>query len=242
MFLRYPFEKMKKIIPLTAFTLLATLACPVACKSQLLSKGSYSIAAICRDGIVIAADTRGASYYQENGIKEKEPLAYYDTIQKVFIVKKYALSVTGNIIIRDKFLSYYINQFNTSLPDDTNMQSFIKLFYHFIEKNYPACAKEFLRLQIFWCGYENNKPEICAINNGHYKCIVDLGSIQTDSASDFSDYYSRKLTCKEAATLIESSIYRYAQKNSLTHETGGPIMILKITPENKIVWLKNKKL
>ncbi len=170
---------MKKIITFIALSLFVSTLCLLKCKAQLLFKGSYSIAAICRDGIVIAADTRGTSYYQENGIKEKEPLAYYDTIQKVFIIKKYALSVTDNIIVGDKFLSYYINQFSTSLPVDINMQSFIKLFYHFIEKNYPGRAKEVLRLQIFWCSYENNKPEICAINNGHYKCIVDSGTIQT---------------------------------------------------------------
>jgi len=233
---------MRKIIPLVAFTLLGILLCSVTCKSQLLSTGSYSIAAICKDGIVIGADTRGASYYQAKGIIFKEPLAYYDTIQKVFIVKNYVLSTTGAIIIGDKFVSYYIKQFSLSLPDDVNMQSFIKLFYNFMGKNCPSFGKEFLDLQIIWCGYENRKPEICAIRNGHYQCIVDSGSIQTDSANHFGDSYSRKLTCNEATKLIENSIYRHAQKHKLTYSIGGPIMILKITPDNKIEWLKNKKL
>jgi len=148
----------------------------------------------------------------------------------------------SHIIIGDKLVSYYINQFKLSLPADVNMQSFIRLFYNFVGKNYASYGKKFLDLQIIWCGYENRKPEICAIKNGHYECIVDSGSIQTDSANDFRDSYSTKLTCKEAAKLMESSIYRYAQNNNLTHEIGGPIMILRITPDNKIEWLKNKKL
>ncbi len=107
--------------------------------------------------------------------------------------------------------------------------------------SYRSYGKEFLDLQIFWCGYGNRKPEICGIKNGHYRCAVDSGSIQTDSANDFAGYYSPKLTCKEAAKLIEASIYRHAQRDKLTYSIGGPIMILKITPDNKIVWLKNKK-
>src|SRR5437870_1301326 len=67
--------------------------------AQIKFKGTYSIGAICKDGVVLAADSRGAF------LRDGTSVAYFDDIQKVFIVKNCLLSIVGLIALGDRFVS-----------------------------------------------------------------------------------------------------------------------------------------
>jgi hypothetical protein len=67
--------------------------------------------------------------------------------------------------------------------------------------------------------------------------------IFSDSAAEktfFSLYHSYKLplTCENGAFLAEKTIYQFAIDRDKTSEVGGPLYIVKISPDNKFTNLK----
>jgi len=71
--------------------------------------GTYQIAAICKDGIVVGTDTRCSI---DDG--NRHIMCYYDSVQKVFPFKNYAISSSGSMLINGKYLFYYYKQFEAA--------------------------------------------------------------------------------------------------------------------------------
>jgi 20S proteasome alpha/beta subunit len=210
--------------------------------SQIVSKGSFSIGAICKDGIVIGADTRGGfGLPKANGVPDfdKEPQCYYDTIQKVFAIKNFIFCSTGQVTFGDKFFYFYLKEFEATLKDDATTSNGKIDFLQFIYAKYPSQLEAFLRLKMIIAGYENNKPQLCIVQNSRWDCIVE-GYAVTDSLCEFDKVYSVNYTCKEMAGIIEKNILAYAKKYNKTSTIGGPIMILQIKPDNSFIWLNHK--
>jgi len=78
--------------------------------SQTNIKGSYFIAAICKDGIVIGADTRGAVLDSLS-----RPYGYFDSVQKVFALKSTILAEAGYISLHQRFFADYIQEFKKKI-------------------------------------------------------------------------------------------------------------------------------
>src|SRR5215469_12225006 len=64
-------------------------------------KGSFVIAAICKDGIIVASDSRGM-------LKDRtgRRLAYYDTNQKIFPIGDKLIADTGYASLNDPNISF----------------------------------------------------------------------------------------------------------------------------------------
>lgn len=207
-------------------------------------KGSFVIAAICKDGIIIASDSRANIFDKTD--KLQKPIAYFDTIQKVFAIGPNAIAVTGQGIILNVFFSAVVERFSinyTSLGVDHLLPSFIE----YCTNNFPPeFTSEMKKQKLFSAGYINNIPTICYFNeeqpSGAFCCIQNKGFIESDSTllTKYGDRLS-SMSSTEVADLAVKAIRDYAKKNQRWKTIGGPIHILLITPKS-VSWLKNKPL
>ena len=209
-------------------------------QNNIIIKGTYWIGAICKDGIVIGSDTRGNILTNNKELKDTA-IAYYDTCQKVFEFKNFAYASSGTAIIGGKFMGYYLKQFEESKYGNCNAVNSIEKLDSFFKSKYPKLEQEFLSLGIITAGYYNNgHPALCALSLQEEKCLVDEGAIGQDEYCRLDKIYKPKYTCKEMANIIEKTIYKIANDYKKKDKIGGPIMIIKISKDNKCTWLKNK--
>jgi hypothetical protein len=119
-------------------------------EAQLIH-GSYSILAICDDGIMIAADSRSAFVDIHNN---NEQLAYYDTTKKVFKGPDFIISCIGTETIGGKTMEYYMNEFNSKpYIKRGSIDSTLDDFIGFIKIKNPKSVYDLNLVQIFMAKY-----------------------------------------------------------------------------------------
>jgi len=208
--------------------------------AQITFKGSYTIAAICKDGIVIGSDSRGSF------LRDGKSIATFDYIQKTFIVKNCVISFIGLIALGDKFVSNYIKEFEPSVQITTPPDECLKLFISFLAK-YPDIKGDLQDLDIISAGYKDGRPTICfasiKLNTG--KCAQDTGialqskKIVFGKGTKYDEAYCKKHSCKQVADIIEKAILDFAIKENRKDVIGGKIMAIRITKKD-IQFIKNK--
>jgi hypothetical protein len=199
--------------------------------------GSYYIGAICKDGIIVGADSRGTFLDGNNNV-----MAYFDTVQKVFALKRCIVSVAGLIAVGDRFVSDYLTEFEKTLPDSITPSEILSKLEFFFRTKYPDNISEFGQLHIVSYGFSKSDPVICAMDLR--QCVLGSGVATGDSLTLFSSKYDaefcRKHTCIEIAPLIEREIKKYAINQRIPFKVGGPIMIVQVRLNGKISWMRNK--
>src|ERR1035437_6538149 len=201
--------------------------------------GSYMLAAICKDGIVIGADSRGTFLYPNTD----SVLAYWDTIPKVFVVKNCILSVAGLVALGDKFLSYYINEFSATLNGNISPPDCIKKFKEYLNNKFPQLKKEVIRLRLFAGGYYKGVP---IISNELEQTAKNFGVGTPDDLTNFgnkkkyNNFFCATHSSNEVATLMAKEIKEYPIKQHQTYKIGGPIVVAKVYSNNKITWHQNR--
>ena len=191
---------------------------------QLISGGSYSITAICKDGIVLGVDSRAAFSVNTNDKEiDRNPLAYYDFVDKIFCFDNFILSLIT-----------------------VNATNVLFKFYDFIKEKYNPVLNKILKIKFQVAGIVNDRPYVSSndpdkiIVNGSIDADFNIGGfICCDTLSDFDKHYSEKYSCKEMAEIIEMVIKNYAVKQNQTSNIGGYIRVIQITKSNKQVWIKN---
>lgn len=209
---------------------------------QIKMAGSYAITAICKDGIVMGADTRGTFLLKNTD----SVLAYYDTIPKIFVIRNCILNVMGLVGLGDRFMSSYIDEFSLSLHDNLPPQDCLRQLSIFLNSKYPQYSNDILKLKMFAIGYQGDSAILCNMNGNSGMCAIDLGIGMADTLTNFGDNrkydneYCIKKKCTQVAKLIEKEILSYAIKQSKTDKVGGPIMLIMVGRDNKITWLNHK--
>ncbi len=227
-------NKLKLII------LLAVLPTYLFSQDSLKVRGTYFIGAICKDGIVIGVDTR------ENLMtsNKKFPggfLAYYDTIQKVFSINNFIIANQGNAFFGGKSLHFYLKRFSSSeFAANCNTLNALEKIDSFFKFQYPLLEQPFLSVVSITGGYVDGKAIICALWHQKVLCVAKSGSIASDTKSNFLKLYDSNYSCVKMAKVIEKCIYEVARKTNSTKMIGGPIMVLKITKDNKVHWIQHK--
>lgn len=207
--------------------------------SQIHCKGTYLFAGICKDGIVIAADSRVA-FFPDDRLLPSTAFAYFDRVQKLWPLKRIALCTAGPSMFNDRFMEYYIEQFRKTILNDSTGVYALQAFLNFIKYNFPNQYSQFLKLKIITAGYTDGKPGLYAYHDGKIDYLIGGGAfIESDNTFDFGKYYREKYTCKKMARILVRKIGARAKQLNLTTTVGGPIMILRISPNNTFMWLKN---
>lgn len=228
----------KKFRPQLFLTLL--LAMNLSLQSQQIC-GSYSLAAVCKDGIVIAADSRGVIFDDEtNG--NRTYYAFFDSVQKIFVLKNTVVCVTRLLSIQNVFISGFIAEAKRDLPDSLNPYDAIIRLREAVFNKSPKFFESFYDLNIFSAGYVDSEAVMCGKQNRSIECFKGAMVFSNDSLTQFSPYgkyspdFCIERSCEEIGKLMMQEIIHYSQAiDSIT--VGGPIYVLKITKEKGIQWL-----
>lgn len=210
------------------------------CKPQLSLKGSFMIIAKGTDGIIIASDSRGSFY--DNSAAAKKPLAYHDSVQKCFIIRKTAMAITGDGLYGQMFFNGIIDNFtlihkNSLLKPSNTLEVFMKyckmvmpeILYNQISTNTMATV-----------GYEGDKAILCYYlpNNGKIICTDKFDYIES-ARSEFYDLYKASMSCKDLGLIAQNSILKYAINENKKYDIGGPIRIIFMN-KKEVKWMNYK--
>ena len=211
-------------------------------REKLAIKGSFVIAAICRDGIIIASDSRGNIFDKTD--KQQKPVAYFDAIQKIFPIGPNAIAETGQGLILNVFFSEVIKKF-TEVSVSERVDRLLPTFIDYCERELPSEAvKEIRKQKLFAAGYINDHPTICYFDveqpGSSFGCIQDSGHIEsapTVLTEDGERLLS--LSSEEAAALTRKAIQSFAKQGNGWKTIGGPISVLLITKAGSR-WIENE--
>lgn len=194
------------------------------------------IAIICQDGIIMASESRANIFDKTD--KKQEPIAYYDTEQKVFPFGNCAIAQTGQGLILNVFFSAVVKRFSNwpVLP-----RNVIPAFLDYCSRSFPVeFVKEVRKQKLIAAGYTGNQPTICYFNEAQTPplgCIQDRGYIQS-APTILQNHNASIMSADEATDLAEKAIQGYAEEGDRWKTIGGPVRILLITKEG-CQWIKN---
>jgi hypothetical protein len=192
-------------------------------------KGSFVIAAICRDGIIVASDSRGT-------LKDHQGrrIAYYDINQKIFPVGDKLIADTGYASLNDpkiSFLSTLMAQFAASPSSRVAVDALPDSYFAYTSRVLPVSGAASARLQtLFFAGFKNRQPTLCMYqgeSNRQTKCRLS-GYLSSPSQTITRLENVGSLSFEQAAQIMRKTIDDYAaavQPGSV----GGPVVIRTIT-------------
>lgn len=208
-------------------------------RQHLGVRGSFMIAAVGKDGIIVATDTRGCIFDKED--PNKTPVAYFDGTQKQFIIGHSVLANTGNATLGNLFFTAFIANFTQNTKKCPEVDNFFITFFKYCQNLLnEELLSQLLSNSMLVAGYQNNKPTICYYDNDSIGCIENFGFIESDLSS-FSKNYNQKLNCDSIAILAERAIQEYAMTKEHWKTIGGEISIIKIPKNLPPVWVKKSK-
>ncbi len=192
-------------------------------------KGSFVIAAICKDGIIVASDSRGT-------LKNKEGrrIAYYDTNQKIFPLGDKLIADTGYASLNDakvSFLSALMSHFSHSPLSQVDVGQLPNSYFKYANIALPAAGAESAKLQtLIFAGYEKKQPMLCIYEGESSRAIKCRNSGYLSSPHqqivEFGNVSS--LSFEDAAQIMKKTIDDYAAAVQ-PGLVGGPVVIRTIT-------------
>jgi 20S proteasome alpha/beta subunit len=220
------------LISLTVFTLFSTTVVAVssAASAPIRIKGSFVIAAICKDGIIVASDSRGT-------LKDSQGrrVAYYDINQKIFPLGDKLIADTGYASLNDpklSFLSALMSRFAESPLSHVNVDQLPDSYFKFVSLALPVAGAQSAKIQtLVFAGYQKDKPLLC-IYDGESKGTTECrssGFLSSPKQPIVGLKDVSSLSFKQAAEVMQRTIDDYAaaiQPGSV----GGPVVIRTITP------------
>lgn len=220
--------------PAVSLLLLSTVLFTVAhATSKVLQplriKGSFVIAAICKDGILVASDSRGM-------LKDTQGhrIAYYDINQKIFPIANKLIADTGYASLNDpklSFLSALMSRFSRSPLSRVDVDQLPNSYFKYASIVLPKAGAESAKLQtLVFAGYENNRPTLCIYEgeSNHTVNCLNSGYVSSPHQRIFELQNVGSLSFAEAAQIMRQTIDDYAaavQPGSV----GGPVVIRAIT-------------
>lgn len=192
-------------------------------------KGSFVIAAICKDGIIVASDSRGM-------LKDRQGrrVAYYDLNQKIFPLGNNLIADTGYASLNDSkisFLSALMFRFANNSLSHVDISQLPSSYFRFAGAVLSPTGAESAKLQtLVFAGFEENQPMLC----------IYQGESSRSLRCSFSGYVSspnqkirglenvRSLSFQEAAHIMQRTIEDYASAVQPGF-VGGPVVIRTIT-------------
>lgn len=215
-----------------------TLALSLLANNLFSQSGTLLVGIIFDDGIYIASDSRGSLFGTDD--YTKEPIAYIDSLPKIFLLNKLPVAVAGNSQIGKKYCYQVISDFNRTLSVEDNIQISFSKFKKYLNTKYPIDSFPDRKREGFMSGgYFNGNPHLIGFDSSG-DIILEKGMLSSDGkALKNANKLHKPNNQKDVITLLEGIIYDFAKDMNKTNTIGGPISIVKITPNNKVYFLKN---
>lgn len=200
------------------------------------------MAAICTNGISIAADSRSVLF--DNNLKV---YAYYEGVKKLYAINNFIIATSGlydfkNITLEGVLQKFASKYKGTNLP----IQNFLTTFFEFSHSLLNKGDYDSLRKNCFLvCGYKNNTPIIYKYKSRKIDSIMTTGFM---SNYDFTKQNNQMvndflLTANMIKTNTFLSVflnYKITDENkNEIGKIGGPLSTVNII-NNKISWFSNQ--
>ena len=201
--------------------------------SNLSDDGSCVISAICRDGIILAAESRATICDPKD--PSHTPLAYYDTCQKISPIGHAAIAETGQGLIDNVFFAAIIEDFSQRITEHPRIDNLLPLFLDYCRKSMPPeVFLEIRKQKLFAAGYDGSNPVVSYFNEqqpnesfGYLTSgILATGKIALAKPAD----ELQNLSVQEATQLSRQAIQDYTAEGERWKTMGGPIDVLCLTP------------
>ncbi len=192
-------------------------------------KGSFVIAAICKDGIIVASDSRGTLKNREG-----RRIAYYDTNQKIFPIGDKLIADTGYASLNDakvSFLSALMSRFSHSPLSQVEVDQLPNSYFKYAGIILPAAGAESAKLQtLIFAGYEERRPTLCIYEGESSRAIKcrNSGYLSSPHQQIFEFGNVSSLSFGDAAQIMKKNIDDYAAAVQ-PGLVGGPVVIRTIT-------------
>lgn len=201
-------------------------------------KGTYVIAGICKEGIVISSDSRFVFLSSTNKIA-----AWYDETPKLFGYKKIIVGMVGRYGFDDTLLfSGIFKRVCDSLENGISVRNFYNVFSKKIRMLYgESTYRIFNGNQFFVCGYESGKPLVfiherngsdSILTKGYYSSNTTLNG-KSDIAAHLDTIGINK-TAYLFETITKDIIKR--QNKDTVAIFGGPIS-LGVIKNDRVGWV-----
>jgi hypothetical protein len=192
-------------------------------------KGSFVIAAICKDGIIVASDSRGM-------LKDRRGrrLAYYDTNQKIFPIGDKLIADTGYASLNDpdiSFLAALMIRFANHPYSRVEVDQLPNSYFSFAASLLPSAGAESAKLQtLVFAGFTRNKPKLCIYHgeSGRTLGCSSAGYVSSPGGRISGLQNVQNMSFSEAAQVMGKTIDDYAAAVQ-PGLVGGPVVIRTIT-------------
>ena len=188
--------------------------------------GTFIGAVICRDGIVMASDSR-ITFMDETG----RAFGYVDGLSKIYVDRGAAVAVSGLTSVEGELFSSFVNRNRFLLERPVNEILFgFGLWLPFTNSN---------SIGMISAGFLDGKPMVCARAPIVPQSCSNAGFVSSKNSPYLRERLARlgRLpTTAEAADALKAAIEEYSRTEPTV---GGPISILKLTNEEKPEWLAN---
>jgi len=192
-------------------------------------KGSFVIAAICKDGIIVASDSRGM-------LKDRQGrrLAYYDTNQKIFPIGDKLIADTGYASLNDpniSFLAALMLRFANNPFSRVEVEQLPNSYFSFAASLLPSAGADSAKLQtLVFAGFTRNKPKLCIYHgeSGRTLDCSSAGYVSSPKERILGLQNVQNMSFPEAAQVMRKTIDDYAAAVQ-PGLVGGPVVIRTIT-------------
>ena len=200
-------------------------------------KGSYVIAAVCRNGIIVASDSRGML---KDGYGRR--IAYYDVNQKIFPIGRSLIADTGYASLNDphtSFLSALMAQFEQSPGSHINVDQLPDSYFNYVNRTLSAQGAESAKVQtLVFAGFKQTEPTLCIYRRGSnsngVKCRSS-GYLSSPQGHIAGLENVGTLSFEQAAKVMQKEIEDYAAAVQ-PGLVGGPVVIRVITRSDSAWW------
>ncbi len=209
--------------------------------------GSFCIIAVCKDGIVLGCDSRGAFVKDARIGHAKDSgnvLAFHDNVQKIKVLNNFLIGATGTNIARGRYIFSYLDEFRQSGDTSKNVLTGIRSLYTFLQQRYPFLVPVFTQeMSVMLGGYNGETPVAARINrDGTLSTATGKGWFSSGGPKTMKYFnYTVNASCEAIAKMIKKEIEMYPlNEKQDKYLVGGPTMVVKISKGNKITWLYNR--
>ncbi|HXW93527.1 MAG TPA: hypothetical protein VEK33_23455 [Terriglobales bacterium] len=192
-------------------------------------KGSFVIAAICKDGIIVASDSRGM-------LKDRHGrrIAYYDVNQKIFPIANKLIADTGYASLNDariSFLPALMSRFARSPGSRVDVDQLPASYFTYAGSVLGAAGVLSAKVQtLVFAGFKEGRPILCIYEGESSRTTScrSSGYLSSPKQEILGLQNVRSLSFGDAAQVMKKTIDDYAaavQPGSV----GGPVVLRVIT-------------
>ncbi|MFL9483802.1 hypothetical protein ACI6Q2_13575 [Chitinophagaceae bacterium LWZ2-11] len=205
------------------------------------TRGTIIVSVICKDGIVMCADSRSSFTNQcQDGLTVT---AYFDSVRKICTLGNYLIGVAGFSGLKGELWENLIDGYNKKYKSDSTLLKTFMNFKSYVSKKLNVSDHAIFNSVFFMAGYENGSP-LCLVIDSNGVKSVNKFPYRFYSDSSFGKYYNAHPLDPshtiDVANFLEQRFFEF-YKTKQAEMVGGPVMALEINNKNKIKELKTFK-